>query len=445
MPGRVLVVGGGFAGVTAARELTQRGHDVVVLEAGERLGGRAYYTEGLGRKLELGGAWVHWFQPHIWAEITRYRMELTRSPVPERCIWLSGGRRHEGSPASMLAAADPGMSALGEESLHYFPRPYEPLGAADGTPGAPDLHAADKITVAEKIAELQIPDEQRELVNAFWTLNFSGPTNEGSWLQALRWHALCGGQWMLWFEACATYRLKNGTAALIDAIISDSNADVRLNAIVASISHTMNGVQVTLTDGEIITADAAILTVPLNALSSIEITPPLSDVKRAAAQEGQASRGVKVWIRARGQMKPFVAIGSADGPLQLVQKEYDVDGDTIIVALGQDAGAMDFTDTAAVQQVIRELVPDIEVVAVASHDWVADPFAQETWGMLRPGQLTGAMTELQRPEGRLILAGADYANGWYGFIDGAVESGISAAATVDDWLKATANPASTIR
>ena len=106
---------------------------------------------------------------------------------------------------------------------------------------------------------------------------------------------------------------------------------------------------------------------------------------------------------------------------------------------------MDFTDTAAVQQVIRELVPDIEVVAVASHDWVADPFAQETWGMLRPGQLTGAMTELQRPEGRLILAGAGYANGWYGFIDGAVESGISAAASVDDWLKAAANSASTIR
>ena len=57
--------------------------------------------------------------------------------------------------------------------------------------------------------------------------------------------------------------------------------------------------------------------------------------------------------------------------------------------------------------------------------------------MLRPGQLTGAIPELQRPEGRLLLAGADYANGWYGFIDGAIESGLSAAATVDKWLGST--------
>lgn len=57
--------------------------------------------------------------------------------------------------------------------------------------------------------------------------------------------------------------------------------------------------------------------------------------------------------------------------------------------------------------------------------------------MLRPGQLTGVKTELQRPEGRLILAGSDYANGWYGFIDGAIESGITAAATVHNWLNTT--------
>ena len=33
-----------------------------------------------------------------------------------------------------------------------------------------------------------------------------------------------------------------------------------------------------------------------------------------------------------------------------------------------------------------------------------------------------------------MLAGADYANGWYGFIDGAIESALSAATTVHDWL-----------
>ena len=38
----VVVIGGGFAGVTTARELTRRGHSVVVLEARDRLGGRTF-------------------------------------------------------------------------------------------------------------------------------------------------------------------------------------------------------------------------------------------------------------------------------------------------------------------------------------------------------------------------------------------------------------------
>ena len=63
----VVVVGAGFAGLTAARELSLRGHSVVVLEARHRIGGRTWTTERLGRTLELGGTWVHWTQPHVWA------------------------------------------------------------------------------------------------------------------------------------------------------------------------------------------------------------------------------------------------------------------------------------------------------------------------------------------------------------------------------------------
>ena len=288
----------GFAGVTAARELSHRGHRVVLLEARDRLGGRTYFTEKLGRKLELGGTWVHWFQPHVWAEITRYRAELTQSPVPEKGIWITGGRRHEGPAEELIAAFDPGMTALGADSLRYFPRPYEPLSAV-GADGAPDLAAADKTTVAGKIAELDLTDEQRELVDAFWTLNFSGPTDEGSWLQALRWHALCGGQWMLWFEACATYRLKNGTAGLIHAMIADSAADVRLNAEVVSIDQSGETVEVRLADGSTVTASAVVVTLPLNALNSIEVTPPcnVTHSSRACRASSYSPSSARAWPR----------------------------------------------------------------------------------------------------------------------------------------------------
>ena len=55
----VLVLGAGFAGLTAARELSQRGLSVRVLEARDRIGGRTWFADGLGRGLELGGTWVH--------------------------------------------------------------------------------------------------------------------------------------------------------------------------------------------------------------------------------------------------------------------------------------------------------------------------------------------------------------------------------------------------
>lgn len=40
-----VIVGGGFAGVTAARELTMRGRTAALVEARERLGGRCHVTD----------------------------------------------------------------------------------------------------------------------------------------------------------------------------------------------------------------------------------------------------------------------------------------------------------------------------------------------------------------------------------------------------------------
>ncbi len=57
-----VVVGAGVAGLTAALRLTQRGHDVTALEAGDRVGGRARsVTLSNGEVGELGGEWLRTF------------------------------------------------------------------------------------------------------------------------------------------------------------------------------------------------------------------------------------------------------------------------------------------------------------------------------------------------------------------------------------------------
>ena len=72
----VVVVGGGLAGITAARDLKQRGFSTIVLEASDRLGGRTYTIEDEGCTVELGGTWIYWNQPFIWAEKERYGLAI---------------------------------------------------------------------------------------------------------------------------------------------------------------------------------------------------------------------------------------------------------------------------------------------------------------------------------------------------------------------------------
>ena len=66
---------------------------------------------------------------------------------------------------------------------------------------------------------------------------------------------------------------------------------------------------------------------------------------------------------------------------------------------------------------------------MAGHDWVRDEFSRQTWPMLKPGQFAD-WKDFARPEGQVYFAGSDYALGWMGFIDGAIESGMRVAAAV---------------
>jgi monoamine oxidase len=426
----VIVVGAGFAGVTAARELRRQGHRVLVLEARDRIGGRTWTDERLGRDLEMGGTWVHWIQPHTWAELSRYGIGVTPSPTPVRGYWLSGGTVHSGTADDLLGLIDRGMAGSTEESLTHFPQPYRPLLAGDR------LAEVDGLTMRQKLEQLDLTPEEFDAVEGMWATNFSGRTEDGGYAQGLRWCALAGGSWQLMFEACATYKIVGGTRGLVEAIAADAGVEIRTDTRVASVTRDDSGATVTLEDGSTLTAAAVVVTLPLNVLDSVTFDPPLSEGKRRAAHQGQASQGVKVWARLRGEYEPFVALAPGSAPLTLCQVEHVADGETLVVAFGSVSERLDGTDPAAVQEALRTWLPDAEVLEVASHDWVADDLSGETWPMQRAGQLTGSLAELQRPEGRVFLAGSDYADGWAGFIDGAIESGMRAGREVHALLTA---------
>lgn len=47
---------------------------MLLVEARDRIGGRSWSSNIGDYPFEMGGTWVHWGQPHVWREISRYQM-----------------------------------------------------------------------------------------------------------------------------------------------------------------------------------------------------------------------------------------------------------------------------------------------------------------------------------------------------------------------------------
>ena len=173
---------------------------------------------------------------------------------------------------------------------------------------------------------------------------------------------------------------------------------------------------------------------PLNVLPHIRFDE-LSNAKRDAIALGQASRGIKLWLRVRGEPRGINAIAQ-DHPFgYLMTDRLFPDGSQLLIGFGRDAAAVDADDRAAVQRALDRLVPGLEIIDATTHDWLADEFARGTWAIHRPGWYTRHHASMRGPEHGLVFAGSDLADGWSGFVDGAIESGLRAAHQVQALLR----------
>ncbi|WP_421107392.1 flavin monoamine oxidase family protein [Streptomyces sp. NEAU-S77] len=424
----VVVIGAGVAGLITARELGRRGVRAVVLEARDRIGGRTWTDQRLGRDLEIGGTWLHWIQPHAWSEVTRYGLAVTRGPRSEETYWLAGDEVRRGTLDDFMNLINPGMTRLLEDTMKWIPRPDEPLTVRR-------LADVDQFNLQEMLDELELPVEEKNANEAAWVGHFNAPLDQCAYLSALRWTAAAAGSWHLMHEASAIFRLAGGTRSLVEAIAADSGADIRLEAPVRSITHDERGAEITYGDGQILRARRVVITLPQNMLHQLDITPALPDGKLRPSLEKTASRGAKAWIRVRGPVKPFFAYSSQHHALSVVRTEFIGEDDAVLVAFGADSSRIDVNDPKAVDAALRVWRDDLDVLDVGGHDWMADPHSQETWLIQQPGQLTQYHHALQASTGVLYFASSDHANIWAGFIDGAIESGTRVARHVHTSLE----------
>ena len=128
-----VVIGGGFAGVTAARDLTEQGNAVLLLEARDRLGGRTWSKTfpGTDIAIEMGGTYILSDSPALRREMQRYGVDAHQAIWPESYPTLLNGVHRPGpSPVPFEQVFD-----LERAGIHMV------LAASRITPGMPIDHS----------------------------------------------------------------------------------------------------------------------------------------------------------------------------------------------------------------------------------------------------------------------------------------------------------------
>ncbi|MFB7353292.1 flavin monoamine oxidase family protein [Streptomyces gardneri] len=421
----VIVVGAGFAGAAAARELRSRGLQVLVLEARNRVGGRVYTDSYLGRKIELGGQWIHPAQTFAVEELNRYNIPLVTEIQPEVAIYPTASGPTTFAPDVVFGRLGEMLAQLFEGSRQYFERPRDPLFRADL------LRSVDPLSLHDRISQLNLSAQDAGWLSSQVAGFAGGSSRDGALTSLAQWWAHTGWNADGWFSLMSQRVGLNGMSGIVRAMLYEEPLTIKLGTPVTAIADTGSGVSVVTANRGTFRASHVVVAVPTNVWKDITFAPGLPKVHADAAVEGiGVRRTVKLWMQVKG-VSPLTLCQGYEG--QRIESLFPTaklsDGSHLMIGFAFDP-TFDPTSLSQVQAAVREYLPTAQVVSVRSHDWGTDPYARGAQALRRPGQLLRQLPDIQRPYGRIAFAGGDLASVWNGFVDGAIESGRAAAQVV---------------
>ncbi|KAL2825859.1 amine oxidase [Aspergillus pseudoustus] len=437
-----IVIGAGFSGLIAARELS-RTHslNVLLLDARDRLGGRTWTANVLGEEIEMGGTWVHWNQPHLYKELHRYGLHKhlktsAGTSAAENQFFLPGA---ENENAKVESVGNDEYAKLEELAGHFFT-----LDGLDSRALMPYPHDSlrepapwkryDHLSVRDRLDQLadRFTARERGLFESNVSTFGSAPANEIAFVEALRWLALGGHSMAGVFELAGVYKLgKGGVTAFARAIFEEFRGDAVFGVAVREVRQVRGGeVEVVTVEGEVMKGKVVISTIPLNCLSDIKFDPPLSPLRQEAITKGHINQGAKIHFKLRETLPGWFWTAES-GRSRFVFAFSDHNGTqpsgpsgTWCIGFGYNGHLTDKKDSKAIIKAFHEDInPDHTVEAYATHDWMNDPYAKGVWACWGPRCTSKYLKALQEPHGRVVFASADWADGWRGFVDGAIERG----------------------
>ena len=419
----VIVIGGGIAGLVAARDLSAHGSRVTVLEARDRSGGRTWTRTMAGTDVEaeFGGTWfTRKLQPAIAGEIERYGLSVNESVRFDRAVWagtdgLVVGRSPEETFAPLFEPANQVLDAAVDRVRQAF---------AAGTEIPPEFD----VPAAGWIEDLDVPRATKEILLSWMAAVGGGDPGEQSILMLIGDLALTGFSLGASMEDVGE-SFANGTAALVGALEADIRGEILRGVVVTRVEQDDRSVRVSTEDGGAFEADAAVVALPLNCLTDVAFSPGLDPALARAAEQRHAGRSTKVLAVAEGF--GAATIGVAWGhPLQAAVGTREVPGGALVTGFDGVGLLHDAHDPREIEAALRVFAPETDVRAVDGHDWISDRFSKGTWLSWPPGWAAEIASELGRPQGRLAFAGSDIAIEGAGYIEGAIVSGRHAAAAI---------------